>query len=428
MFMANTGLSACAFSARVGCAPESRRARPLALLTTVVPPVLAPVLLAVLLAVSLLLTAAPPVAWASTFEGASSDLSITVTCVWSGLSQPDAPQPDEPRPGVTFELYRVADVSLAAGAGELSMTLAGDFAAYQVELADLDASGWRAAAATLVAYAERDGLAPLTSGTTNEAGTLTFSAGNVSAESADTPTSASAAGSVTVALEPGLYLLRGEPFTDADGMRWSIEPALVSLPAADGQGGWTGTAQVVPKMSSEMTTAVQVYKVWAAGSDAPGAGSDVLGASVDDPGHPGEVTVQLLGNGAVIDEVELSAVNNWRYTWDNLDPALDYAVAEKDVPAGYTVAVSREDAAFVVVNTYVGTPGEPGEPDVPATPGEPAGPDAPDTPATPDNPVDSGQKLPQTGQLWWPVLVLLAVGLVCLVIGLVRRRLSSDRG
>ena len=31
-------------------------------------------------------------------------------------------------------------------------------------------------------------------------------------------------------------------------------------------------------------------------------------------------------------------------------------------------------------------------------------------------------RLPQTGQLWWPVPVLLAGGLVLVIIGLVRRR------
>lgn len=35
-------------------------------------------------------------------------------------------------------------------------------------------------------------------------------------------------------------------------------------------------------------------------------------------------------------------------------------------------------------------------------------------------------KLPQTGQLWWPVPVLLCMGLVCIIIGLIRRREEQD--
>jgi len=33
-------------------------------------------------------------------------------------------------------------------------------------------------------------------------------------------------------------------------------------------------------------------------------------------------------------------------------------------------------------------------------------------------------KLPQTGQLWWPVPVLLSAGLLLLLIGVVRRKRS----
>ncbi len=34
----------------------------------------------------------------------------------------------------------------------------------------------------------------------------------------------------------------------------------------------------------------------------------------------------------------------------------------------------------------------------------------------------SGGKLPQTGQLWWPVPMLVFAGLLCIVVGLIRRR------
>ena len=37
-------------------------------------------------------------------------------------------------------------------------------------------------------------------------------------------------------------------------------------------------------------------------------------------------------------------------------------------------------------------------------------------------PPPSGGKLPQTGQLWWPVPVLTAAGMLLIVVGLVRRR------
>ena len=39
-----------------------------------------------------------------------------------------------------------------------------------------------------------------------------------------------------------------------------------------------------------------------------------------------------------------------------------------------------------------------------------------------------GKKLPQTGQLWWPVPVLACAGLGCIAVGLFRRREARDEG
>ena len=48
------------------------------------------------------------------------------------------------------------------------------------------------------------------------------------------------------------------------------------------------------------------------------------------------------------------------------------------------------------------------------------------TPPPKDNTPPSGGKLPQTGQLWWPVAVLLAAGVILLGVGVFRRR-SGNR-
>lgn len=69
----------------------------------------------------------------------------------------------------------------------------------------------------------------------------------------------------------------------------------------------------------------------------------------------------------------------------------------------YTVLVTQEGTTFVVTNTYdEGTPENPEQPENPDQPGNPT--------------------LPQTGQLWWPVPVLVAGGLLLIVIGVLRRR------
>lgn len=50
----------------------------------------------------------------------------------------------------------------------------------------------------------------------------------------------------------------------------------------------------------------------------------------------------------------------------------------------------------------------------------------PTTPTTPHSSSDSGGKLAQTGQLWWPVPVLICAGLGCIVVGLFRRRRGQN--
>lgn len=53
-------------------------------------------------------------------------------------------------------------------------------------------------------------------------------------------------------------------------------------------------------------------------------------------------------------------------------------------------------------------------------------PTKPTSPPTKPTPSPGGGKLPQTGQLWWPVPVLTCGGLGCIVVGLLRRRRDGD--
>lgn len=48
--------------------------------------------------------------------------------------------------------------------------------------------------------------------------------------------------------------------------------------------------------------------------------------------------------------------------------------------------------------------------------------------APPSSGGGGGKKLPQTGQLWWPVPVLACAGLGCIAVGLLRRREARDEG
>ena len=105
--------------------------------------------------------------------------------------------------------------------------------------------------------------------------------------------------------------------------------------------------------------------------------------------------MELLNNGLVYDTRNLTAANKWQYTWENL-PARDkngkenlWTLREIE-PTGYTSTVKTEEDTFIVLNSYKGT------------------------------------KLPQTGQLWWPVPLLCAAGLVLLAAGLVLKKRRKD--
>ena len=296
-------------------------------------------------------------------------------------------------PNVSFDLYRVADAGRFA-----EFTLTGDFAGYPVEINGLDAAGWKAAAQTLSGYVRRDNIAPLDHGATNREGRVTFPTGETR-------------------LTAGLYLLMSQPKT-VGGSRYTQEPQLISLPnRAEEDHQWSYDVLISPKFSKTPEDSPgsryverKVLKVW---KDGEGGN------------RPQSIRVQLLKNGKVEETVTLSAKNNWRYSWDNLDAAEEWQVVEKETPEGYKVTVTREGITFVMTNTW----DEPEEP-----PKEPPGkppeepPEEPPEPGTeiPEEPVPKGPKLPQTGQLWWPVPLLALAGMALFLAGWMRKDRRSE--
>lgn len=97
-----------------------------------------------------------------------------------------------------------------------------------------------------------------------------------------------------------------------------------------------------------------------------------------------------------------------------------YLVAQKTAASGYKMTASflvsvpyLEDGAYVY--NVKADPKTDLEREVKPTPTQ--------KPSTPSG----GGKLPQTGQLWWPVPVLICMGLGCIAVGLIRRREGSER-
>lgn len=287
--------------------------------------------------------------------------------------------------GAKFDLYRVAAVDAQ---GELTVTE--PFSGFHVDIRGKNDDAWRRLASTLESYVLRDKIAVTDSGKTNSQGQLSFPSGQNS-------------------LQPGLYLVTGYRLRKGN-YRYEPSPFMVMLPARNTVSDtWNYDVTVSPKYDRERvrdddddeedTITRKVLKVW------------------EDDGYtgrrPGRITVDLLCDGEVYDTVTLSAADDWRYTWDDLDEDCSWRVAERDVDDDYNVTVTREGITFVMTNTYTrGRTTEIPDGDTP-------------TGTISDNPVPRaffGSKLPQTGQLWWPVPVLAAVGLLLIVVGLLRRR------
>lgn len=283
-----------------------------------------------------------------------------------------------------FDIYLVATVDEC---GELTTTEL--FQKFHVDIRGKNDEAWRTLASTLEGYVLRDKVAATDSSKTDNKGLVSFpTAGN--------------------RLTPGLYLVLGHRHFQGS-RRYDASPFMVMLPGLDRDANdWIYEVIANAKHDSNPipdgpndTITRKVLKVW------------------KDDGHekerPTEVIVQLLRDGDIYDTVVLNAQNNWRHTWRNLDDRYQWTVAEKRLE-DYIVEVAREGITFVITNTYAEDISDEPTPISPATP-----PTTPDEPTTPNKPT-----LPQTGQLWWPVPVLLAVGLLFIIIGLIRRKGIPD--
>lgn len=167
-------------------------------------------------------------------------------------------------------------------------------------------------------------------------------------------------------LESGIYLVVGKEVFQ-DGVFYMPQVSLVSL---------SGDLSVDLKYEmSDKPSRIHVLKVW---------------KKDNKKSRPKSIEVCLLrSDGIVVDRVVLNSDNQWSNTWENLSTSYTYSVMETSVPSGYKESCTREKDTIVLTNT--------------------------------GNFMDKVKKkdevLPNSGQLWWPVPVLLFVGLVLFGLG-----------
>ena len=244
---------------------------------------------------------------------------------------------------------------------KMHLTLSGDFADYPVEVNGLENEQFVKAANSLASYVALDNIKPMAIITTDAQGHAELKN-----------------------LKAGLYLVIGQPLQNDEGS-YIVENQLLFLPHADNTAGpWQYELTIKPKAEFVPTPVeplkLQVIKVW----------DDKDSAAMY---RPNEVTVHLLQNNTKYDTVVLNDANSWRHTWEELDPGYNWSVSE-EVPVGYTVAITLDTTRFIITNTCKTPP--------PTTPPPPS--------------------IPQTGQLWWPVPVLMLVGVGLLAMGFAWRK------
>lgn len=171
----------------------------------------------------------------------------------------------------------------------------------------------------------------------------------------------------------------------------------------------------------------------------------------DDPStRPDSVTFIIYKDGEYYDEKTLTNRffgddDTWRisYNIEEREVDADWWVVEKDVPPHYqSYVIEKSENVFYVYNIYdepiIDEPVSPDpEPSVPSEPSEPSEPSVgPSEPAIEPSeptsePVSEPEEavrptLPQTGQLWWPVPVLLAAGALLIVIAVVKSKWGGN--
>ena len=222
---------------------------------------------------------------------------------------------------------------------------------------DIDSDGWRSLAATLAGYVDAGSAIAVEE--TGSKGGLSFEG-----------------------LDVGLYLLCSKACVSGD-KSYVSEPALISLPGKDADGNWIYSVKIYPK-PGEPRTVLRVQKIW---------------KDSKSKDRPAEVKVQLLADGEAVETVVLSKENNWRYIWDDLDPAVVWQAVEKPVPDDYTPSVKKEGSLTTITNTLT---------------------------ADVDPDEDDDETLPQTGVLWWPVWVLATAGMALFLLGWCRQRREEE--
>ena len=283
-----------------------------------------------------------------------------------------------PVEGMKLSLYRVAEYE---NTGSLSLTET--FLAYPVSLEQTEQAGWQGAADTLAACIRRDGI------------------------KADAVAEAKADKKVCFTrLFSGLYLVMGQPLEVQEEKKTQVytpQVALIALPDASKE---TVPAQITAVLKYEKKEAdtktynkLQVVKVW---------------KQDDKKNRPDAIQVELLqtdakGNTTIADRQTLDENNQWSYTWEKLSAKAHWSVTDSTGTL-WVYRKHQKRRRYRRADQYS-----------PKSSTDPAG------GYSPGQTKEPSKKLPQTGQRWWPIPLLLLAGICCLLSGRALRQSAQEK-
>lgn len=232
--------------------------------------------------------------------------------------------------GARITIYKIADVY--SNEGRLSFKYTDNFSSCKASLDDMTDENLTEDISKCVTE-EFIGISEVT----NQNGTVTFDD-----------------------LSLGLYFIKQT--SKVEGYS-NIDSFLVHTPTTI-ENSWIYDIVATPKTAIYKEIDLTVKKVWNTNASAV----------------PSKVEIELYNDKELIDTIELTADENWTYTWENIEKSDKYSVKEINVPKGYKVTYSNEGNVFTVTNT--------------------------DT-------------LANTGQLYYSIIFLTILGSLCLLFGVI---------
>lgn len=225
-------------------------------------------------------------------------------------------------PGLEIRIYQVAEFL-----SDYYYAQTDAFKNYPVRIHGVTSQKeWRDTANTLAAYIASDQLQPTKTALTDSDGTAAFTQ-----------------------LQTGLYLILGVSAENSSGS-YEFENFMVFLPNSEENNRLNYDVVAKPKASfkpkpEEELLQYRVVKLW-----------KDLGNSLQ---RPQSVTVAILKDGILQEEVSLHAGNNWSYFWTAPSDDSQWTVIEKNVPDGYSVIITASENTFSITNSRPAPGGAP---------------------------------------------------------------------